>query len=158
MGRPPVPVEQRFWEKVDRRGPDECWEWIGGRDRDGYGMFWDGTVYPNGSPFTGRATRFSYRLHLGSIPDGALICHRCDHPPCVNPAHLFIGSAADNTADMMAKGRYRATRPKLTDEAVAEIRRLWNGPYRQPTQRSLAAQFGVTQTQISKIVRGASWH
>ncbi len=97
--RPLHPVEDRFWAKVIKRGPDECWDWTGCTDKHGYG-------YLNvGNRRTERAYRISYELHRGPIPFGLSVCHRCDHPNCVNPAHLFVGTQQDNMGDMIAKGR-----------------------------------------------------
>lgn len=86
--------EQRFWSKVDRRGPDECWPWLAAKSATRYGVF-DKT----------RAHRVAYALTHGLIPEGRIVCHRCDNPPCCNPAHLWLGTPKDNTADMVAKGR-----------------------------------------------------
>ena len=101
------PLAERFWKKVDRDGPisvtagGQCWVWTGHCDRNGYGM-----ALPDN---TGRrravAHRVAWQLSRTDIPDGLYVCHRCDHPPCVNPAHLFLGTQSDNLRDMAAKGR-----------------------------------------------------
>lgn len=89
--------EERFWLKVDKSG--ECWLWIAGKKgRDGYGSCWFG-----GKP--SRAHRVSWELTNGPVPDGMVVCHRCDNPPCVNPDHLFLGTLKDNAQDRNRKGR-----------------------------------------------------
>jgi hypothetical protein len=92
-----------LWSRVTRG--DGCWEWTGTRDDAGYGKFEYLTV-------TYRVHRLSWSLENGSIPDGLLICHNCDNPPCVRPDHLFLGTQQDNVDDMWDKGR-----------AAAQIRR-----------------------------------
>lgn len=95
------PLADRFWPKVDRRGPDECWPWKAARRAAGYGKIGRGK--------SGRgwmlAHRASWELAHGPISSETLVLHRCDNPPCVNPAHLFLGTHADNVHDMVAKGR-----------------------------------------------------
>lgn len=95
----PVVVE-RFWRNVDKREPDECWPWDGSRCPVGYGM-----MQANGTKY--RATRVSLVLSGKPRPsEKHFALHKCDNPPCVNPAHLWWGTNADNTNDAIAKGRH----------------------------------------------------
>jgi HNH endonuclease len=96
---PPRTLAERFWAKVDRSaGPDGCWPWTGAR-------FWfgHGAIKIDGRPWG--AHRIAWELTNGPIPDGLQANHRCDNPPCCNPAHLFLGTQLDNVRDMDAKGR-----------------------------------------------------
>ncbi len=148
-------TEERFWERVDKRGPDDCWMWTS-YALHGYGQF-----FYNGTSV--RSHRFVYELCVGPIPDGLYVCHKCDMPGCVNPAHLFLGTPADNMTDMMAKGRHRYRRScgerhgksKLTAKDVREIRiRYAKGGI---SQMALGREYGVSDTQIWRIVHRKRW-
>jgi hypothetical protein len=90
-------LSERFWEKVNKAG--ECWEWTACRHHQwGYGHVRVGGKLE-------AAHRVSWEMHNGPIPDGLLVCHHCDNPKCVRPAHLFLGTGTDNSRDMHAKGR-----------------------------------------------------
>lgn len=117
------PMEGRFWSKVDRRGGDECWLWKAAmrRPEEGYGAFWlNGRHQP--------ASRVSWMITNGPIPEGMKALHKCDNPSCVNPSHLFLGTNDDNMADRSAKGRQvRGAKQKnavLNDDLVRELRKL----------------------------------
>lgn len=167
-------AEQRFWAKVDKTGT--CWIWTAGRDKDGYGQFRPGGLEP-----TARAHRCAWALTHRSWPSAdLLVCHTCDNPACVNPAHLFLGAPGDNSADMVAKGRQsrgerhpnagrafaqptsaqrargeRNAASRLTADDVREIRRLYRtGDMRQV---DIAERFGISQNNVSRIVRRLAW-
>jgi len=93
----------RFWSKVDRRGPDECWEWSGSKNPDGYGLF---SLRGRGY----RSHRVSWSIAHGGVPCGMHVCHHCDNPACVNTSHLFIGTNYDNMRDKVLKGRHPNTK------------------------------------------------
>ena len=147
------PLEERFWEKVDKRGPDECWPWLGATSRKGYGTIGVGSK-DDGSFRQMIATRVSWEIHNNPIPDGLLICHACDNPACVNPAHLWLGTHKDNMQDMFSKGRQGQRPRKLDAEIVTQIRALAaDGVVRQ----DLAARFSLDPGTVSKIVHRKIW-
>lgn len=145
----------RFWRKVRKGGPAECWEWTASRVASGgYGQF-----NLDGKPV--RAHRLSWELANGPVPAGLQVCHTCDNPPCVNPRHLFLGTIKENAHDRDRKGRARPGWvpgskngcAKLTEAQVVDIRaRAFNETY-----QSLATEFGVSRTLISMIVSRKQW-
>lgn len=157
---------KRFFKKVNKDGPiipyvgTPCWIWIAGKNDKGYGGF---SIQRRNRI----APRVSWIIHNGPIPEGMLICHKCDNPPCVNPDHLFIGTRVDNSRDMVQKGRYwTGGRPplkrgatngnsKITQDIVDQLRALHaTGQY---TQRALAKIFSICQTQVRNIVNLKQW-
>lgn len=94
-----VDKPDEFWSRVDRRGPDDCWEWLGYINDSGYGV----TRAKYNKCF--RAHRIAYELTFGIMAEGLFACHKCDNRKCCNPNHLFPGTAGDNNADMHSKGR-----------------------------------------------------
>ena len=147
-----IPLDERFWSKVDRREPEQCWEWKAGKNKTGYGLFWiDGKQQ--------KAHRASYQLHHGPIPDGLHVLHSCDNPSCVNPAHLHLGTQADNMREKMERGRSPSGeahgRAKLISKQVDQIRSSYASG--GVTKKQLADRFEVSRRQISDIVNGKSW-
>ena len=149
-------VIARFWNKVNKDDGGGCWIWTGTIQSGGYG-----NVGVHGRNL--RAHRLAYELTYGPIPPGMCVCHRCDVRSCVNPDHLFLGTKADNTHDMVRKGRHVAislpgsNNPSsvLTDDDVREIRRRVRVDGVSRTQ--IAKEFGVSQPLISQIVIGRAW-
>lgn len=151
--------EVRFWRKVEKRGADECWPWIGARDgARAYGRVYLGRAGQVKGFF---AHRIAYEYSVGPIPCGLLICHKCDNPPCCNPSHLFVGTHRDNSSDKIAKGRGTTNRgeknpmAKLTVRDVEEIRELLASA--EMSQNAIAERFRVAQGQISRIHTGKGW-
>jgi hypothetical protein len=135
---------QRFLSLVDVRGKAECWEWLGARNAAGYGTI------------SGKyAHRVSAQLFGVLVNEAMYVCHSCDNPGCVNPNHLFEGSAKANSDDMCIKKRHchgeRKPFAKLTEAQAKEVR-LAAGP-----QREIAKAYGVSQTLVSLIKAGKHW-
>lgn len=134
-----------FWDRV-KKG-DNCWEWIGSMNKfTGYG-------YISVSQKIYLAHRLSYILNREPIPQGLLVCHTCDNRKCVNPNHLFLGTAKDNIQDAARKGRLRSWAQKLTPGNVQEIRSLKG----HLSQKKIAKRFGVVKGTIGAIFTGLSW-
>lgn len=153
-------TKQRFWSKVDKSaGPDACWPFTGARKQGDYGVFW---VAGEQGPANWIASRFAYAVEVAD-PGESLVCHRCDNPPCCNPAHLFAGTQADNIADMWTKDRQSPPphprgaenrSSKLTDAAVLAIR---SARARGVPIKTLAAANDVSEATIKRAASGRSW-
>lgn len=140
-----------FWNHVDKTGG--CWIWIASTNPTGYGQVRRGKL-------NRAAHRISWVAHNGPVPDGLCVLHACDTPRCVNPSHLFLGTKADNTADMMRKGRNRF---KSGEESGAarltwqEIEGIRHARACGEGVRSIARRMGLDSGHVSKICRGVLW-
>lgn len=149
-------VSDRFWPKVDVGHKDECWEWQAAQFTSGYGMFAIDS-HPH------RAHRVAYELTHGKIPEGLCVCHVCDNPACVNPAHLWLGTHQKNMQDAARKGRTRggvlrgerSQHARLTEAQVLVIRQMSEDGL--GSQRQLAAMFGVSRGTIRHILYRETW-
>ena len=156
-------VEQRFWEQVDRAAPNGCWHWTGIRDKRGYGRAYTGYSRVNGKVRSHMmlAHRAAFLLEHGNLPWDKHICHRCDNPQCVNPAHLYAGTQSQNMRDAWGRGRRQMNKidnagekhgmAKLDKETVLAIRAA-NGP-----QRAIASHFGISQGAVQLIRARKRW-
>jgi len=143
--------EERFWSKVYKLNEDNggCWVWIGSHDKDMYGEF---GVHEDGKINRYRAHQYSWLLFAGrEVPKRLMLCHTCDHPYCVNPQHLFLGTAKDNALDMMQKERGRS---QLTTAVVVEIRQLAQAGI---LHKNIATKFGVSASTITAVVNRQRW-
>lgn len=145
----------RFQSSVHHEPMSGCSLWTGKVDKDGYGLFRAGT---RPSDHFERAHRFSWRLSRGVLPSEMHVLHKCDTPACVNPEHLFLGTPADNSADMVAKNRsshgVANCKAKLTPEEVVRIRSLRTEGV---SAKRIAVAFGVSYHLIDLIVSRKLW-
>ncbi len=173
-----IAIEDKYRARVVQHGPDECWGWNGTHDPDGYGTM-PGMGIRARPP---RAHRVSWEIYRGSIPPKMQVLHTCDVRDCSNPAHLFLGTNADNMADRNAKGRQaRGERSgsylhpdrvprgeangiaKLTAERVRTIRRRYvprghvSAIPDGASGRRLAIEYGVTPALISAVIHRRVW-
>lgn len=146
-------TEEDFWSKFEKH-ENGCWEFSGYRSEDGYGLL----------TFHGRsekAHRLAYKLAIGPIQRGLVVCHKCDNPACGNPQHLFIGTQLDNIADRVNKKRdgdhkgIKNGRAKLREEDVLKIRKSYSAG--RSTKADIAAKYGVSDVLIGLIVRRKAW-
>lgn len=147
-----VPVLERFNKMVMPEPNTGCHLWIGALFTNGYGVF-------RISKMNKKAHRMSYELNVGSIPNGLIVCHKCDVPSCVNPDHLFLGTHKDNVQDMINKGRKSSVKGeshgscRLNESEVLNIRKLsdiW-------IYENIANLFGISKQHVSDIVNRKKW-
>jgi len=152
-------MENRFWSKVSKKSPDECWEWQAARFTSGYGMF---AIHSH--PY--KAHRVAYSLFYGEIPKGLEICHSCDNKACVNPKHLRANTHQANMREAVERGLLRhdaiewlrgeeSPHAKLTAAQVLGIRKMYSGG--EASQRELAAMFHVGRSTIRHIIYRNTW-
>jgi hypothetical protein len=146
-----------FWSKVDRRGPDECWPWLGSMGGGGT------SPRPRLKSYEGKvlnAHRVAWEIHNNEMLGERVARHTCDNPSCVNPHHILPGTRADNVQDAKDRGRYTGMREKmtaptkLTEDDVAAIRLLAD---MGETQIGIARHFGVSDRAIRCILKGETW-
>lgn len=153
-GKRNTDVKERFWSKVSIKSPNECWNYRGYKDRDGYGNFWTRDTYI-------KAHRFAYELHYKcKIPAEKLILHNCDNPSCCNPYHLRIGTQSDNLRDRSIRNKVYSKKcmnnAKLTEENVKRAIKLYNTS--SYSYAKLGRIFEVSGEVMSRAIRGITKH
>ena len=135
-----------FLRKAETHGlaPDQCWNWLGAGKGNGYGH-----------TSRGPAHRVAYQLFVGAVPDGMDVCHKCDNRACVNPDHLFLGTRAENMADMKAKGRGAGgCRKHLREHHIQEIKRRLSAGV---SQAEIARTMDINHGTVSAIKQGKAY-
>lgn len=152
-----VRFSERLISKIDIRGDDECWPWMGAKIKHGYGM---ASYTAFGKRHHVLAHRAIYMHCVGKIPKGMFVCHECDNPNCCNPRHLKVGTQKDNMADAASRGRMASGRRSgrwnaiLTEQDVRDIRSRYAAG---ESSRSLRESFGMSKSGLGSVVRRVSW-
>jgi hypothetical protein len=154
-------IAKRLAKYSSRNDSSGCLEWHGYKDVYGYGVL---LVSTDGIQKNKKAHRLSYEQKYGEIEVGKLVCHRCDVRNCIEPTHLYLGTAADNNKDMMLKGRYRSGKQnnngeknpnaKLTIKQVDSIKVLFQYGI---TQKQIANSLSLHRSTIQRIASGKNW-
>lgn len=142
-----IELETRFWGKVRVRkgGPDDCWVWTDYIDRGGYGIF---SIKHRNK----KAHRVAWELVNGPIPDGMLVCHKCDNPRCVRPSHMFLGTTQDNMRDRNSKGRQaKGLRNGAFTKPDTRARGMNHGFYKNPERRPRGSRNGHAKLSEEKV-------
>lgn len=152
------PFEQRFWNKVAIGDIAECWLWRGAKKEVGPDA--RGAIRCPVRRALVLAHRVSWELTHGPIPNGLCVCHRCDHPLCCNPTHLFLGTQAENVADMDSKNRRHVLRGESAGSAKltwAQAQDIRNSSTLGKSLQQLATEFGVGKSSIRRIINRETW-
>jgi len=149
----PSTPEDKFWSHVKKTSG--CWVWVGSKDGGGYGCFGSSWLDER------KSHRISWIIYNGEIPPDFWVLHKCDNPSCVNPEHLYLGTHQDNVQDKIKRERQsrmigmRNGRSILTPDDVIEMRKMYKrGDW---SYRQLSWFFGVSQTQVARIMKKESW-
>lgn len=152
-----IPVEQRFWSKVDIRSKNECWNWIGGKNSPGYGRF----RLPRQRK-SENAHKFIYEWLFGKVPKGMCVCHTCNNRACVNPRHLYCGTPSDNMKDRVKDGTQsgganKGEKHHMNKFSKDTIDRVKTMLLEGHSGKEISDKFGISRTHISRIKKGKNW-